>query len=107
MTKKKTKKKAPSKTPAQSKAEEMRKLAKEMDEAKKKEKEKPTRKWKSLSIGRGTRDRWTTIVEHIEDGKIVKRETLVANTGKMDALHKFKLFVTRQFLRGSQKIDWK
>lgn len=62
-------------------------------------------RYKSVTIGRDTSGkRWATILETIEDGKVVNREVLCTNTSKSTAIDRCKIAVVRNLLKEEHRV---
>lgn len=68
------------------------------------EQKKPGLKYFAITIGRNQFHRWATIVDTIEDGKVIHRERVVEDSTKGSALDKLKITVIRRLLRTEQRV---
>jgi len=65
---------------------------------------KPGLKYFAITIGRNQHHRWATVVDTIEDGKVIHRERVVEDSTKGSALDRLKITVARRFLRTEQRV---
>jgi len=65
----------------------------------------PKQKYLAIAIGRDdTNKRWATILEHIEDGVVVKRELLCTNASKSTALDRCKIALIKRLLKEEFRV---
>lgn len=65
---------------------------------------KPKLSYTAVSIGRNGKNRWATMLDHIEDGVVVRREALVEDSTKGTALDRLKITVIRRMVREEKRV---